>query len=98
MLGNSFTNWSKVTPRHKAFVQTILQSSAHVISTIRTKQDYVLSEKNGKMVPEKVGLKGVTRDGIDYEFNNVSNINTFKMKFIEKEKKENVFEFTAKKR
>jgi hypothetical protein len=27
----------------------------------------VLSEKNGKMVPEKVGLKGVKRDGTDYE-------------------------------
>ena len=68
MPGNSFANWAKVTPRHNSFVQAILQSSAHIIATIRTKQDYVLSEKNGKMVPEKVGLKGVTRDGMDYEF------------------------------
>ncbi len=68
MTGNSFTNWNKVTPRHNAFVQKILQSPSHIIATVRTKQDYVLSEKNGKMVPEKVGLKGVTRDGIDYEF------------------------------
>jgi hypothetical protein len=66
--GNSFANWSKVTPRHNEFVQKILQSSAHVIATMRTKQDYVLSEKNGKMVPEKVGLKTVQRDGMDYEF------------------------------
>ncbi|WP_340114264.1 AAA family ATPase [Maribellus mangrovi] len=68
MAGNSFTNWSKITPRHNAFVQKILQSNCHVIATIRSKQDYVLSDKNGKMVPEKVGLKGVTRDGMDYEF------------------------------
>ena len=68
MVGNSFTNWAKVTPRHNAFVQKILQSPCHVIATIRSKQDYVLSEKNGKMVPEKVGLKGVTREGLDYEF------------------------------
>ena len=67
MTGNSFTNWSKVTPRHNAFVEKMLQSSCHVITTIRSKQDYVLSEKNGKMVPEKVGLKGITRGGIDYE-------------------------------
>ena len=68
MVGNSFTNWSKVTPRHNAFVQKFLQSECHIIATIRTKQDYVLSEKNGKMVPEKVGLKGVTREGMDFEF------------------------------
>lgn len=68
MPGNSFTNWAKMTPRHNAFVQKILESPCHIISTIRTKTDYTLSEKNGKMVPEKVGLKGVTRDGMDYEF------------------------------
>jgi len=67
MVGNTFTNWNKVTPRHNAFVQKILQSRCHVIATIRSKQDYVLSGKNGKMVPEKVGLKGVTREGLDYE-------------------------------
>src|SRR5574344_365651 len=66
--GNSFTNWSKITPRQNAFVQKILNSSCHIISTMRTKQDYVLTEKNGKMVPEKIGLKATQRDGIDYEF------------------------------
>src|ERR1035437_688265 len=68
MAGNSFTNWNRVTPRHNAFVQKMLQSPCHILATIRSKQDYVLTDKNGKMVPEKVGLKGVTRDGMDYEF------------------------------
>ena len=68
MAGNSFTNWSKLTPIHNSFVQRILESNCHIISTIRSKQDYVLSEKNGKMIPEKVGLKGITREGMDYEF------------------------------
>ena len=67
MTGNSFTNWNVVTPRHNAFINAIIQCPVHLIATIRSKQDYVLSEKNGKYVPEKVGLKGVTREGVDYE-------------------------------
>ena len=72
--GNSFTNWAKITPRMNALVQTILNSPCHILCTMRTKQDYVLTEKNGKMVPEKVGLKAVMRDGIDYEFTIVLDI------------------------
>lgn len=66
--GNSFTNWQKITPRLNALMQKFLQSDSHIICTMRCKQDYVLNEKNGKMVPEKVGLKAIMRDGIDYEF------------------------------
>ena len=68
LVGNSFTNWAKVTPRQKAFVDKILQSKAHIIATMRTKQGYVLNQKDGKFIPEKVGLKSVQRDGLDYEF------------------------------
>jgi len=68
LAGNSFTNWAKVTPRQKSFVDKILQAKAHVIATMRTKQDYVLNQKDGKFIPEKVGLKSVQRDGVDYEF------------------------------
>lgn len=68
MSGNSFTNWGKLTPRYNAFIQAMLNSTSHIIATVRSKQEYVLSEKNGRQVPEKVGMKGVQRDGIDYEF------------------------------
>lgn len=66
--GSSFTAWGKVTPRHAAFVDRMLRSSAHVIATARSKTEYALSEKNGKQVPEKLGMKSIQRDGIDYEF------------------------------
>lgn len=68
LTGNSFTNWAKVTPRHDRFVNKILQSPVHFICTIRSKTDYVLSEKNGKLTPEKVGLKAHQRDNLEYEF------------------------------
>ncbi|MCB2194422.1 MAG: ATP-binding protein [Bacteroidetes bacterium] len=74
LTGNTFVNWAKLNPRHRAFVQKILQSRTHIIATMRSKQNYVLTEKNNKMVPEKVGMKSISRDGIDYEFTTVLNI------------------------
>ncbi len=68
LAGNSFTNWAKVTPRQNAFIDKILQADAHIIATMRTKQDYVLNQKDGKFIPEKVGLKAVQRNDLDYEF------------------------------
>jgi len=74
MAGNSFVNWNKITPRYNTWVQKILQSNCHIICTLRTKQDYVLSEKNGKLTPEKAGTKAIMREGIDYEFTIVLNM------------------------
>jgi len=68
MTGNSYTNWASVTPRHQAFINAILQSRCHVITTVRRKQDYEMSKnENGKTKVEKVGLKEVTREGFEYE-------------------------------
>jgi hypothetical protein len=74
MAGNSFTNWAKINPMMKAFIDKILSSKCHIICTMRTKQDYVLNQKDGKFIPEKVGLKSVQRDGIEYEFTIVLDI------------------------
>lgn len=65
--GNSYTNWSKFTPRHQKFIQAILQADVHIICTLRAKEDYILNEKNGKQVPEKVGMKAIQKEGVDYE-------------------------------
>ncbi len=73
--GNSFTAWAKVTPRHNAFVQKILQTDLHIISTMRSKTEYAMSEKNGKQVPEKLGLKAVQREDTEYEFTIVFELN-----------------------
>ena len=74
MPGNSWTNWGKITPRHDAFMEKILQSPAHIIATVRGKDEYVLEEKNGKQTPKKVGLGYKQRDGIEYEYTATFNI------------------------
>lgn len=76
MSGNSFTNWGKITPRQNSFINAILQADAHIIATMRVKQEYVLNQKDGKYVPEKIGLKAVQRDGVDYEFTLVFDIDS----------------------
>jgi hypothetical protein len=74
--GNSFVNWAKIKPLEKKFVDKILLSDIHFIATMRVKQDYVINEKNGKMVPEKIGLKAIQRDEISYEFTIVFDIDS----------------------
>lgn len=65
---NSYTAWAKVTPRHNDFVQTILQSPVHTITTTRRKQDYdMVKNDKGRTEVVKVGTKEITRDGYEYE-------------------------------
>lgn len=66
--GNSFNAWASITPLHNKFVQFIVDAPVHIIGTLRTKSDYVLQDRNGKQVPVKVGMKAITRDGMEYEF------------------------------
>lgn len=72
--GNSFANFAKITPKDNALRSAILQCKMHVICTMRSKQDWVLTDKNGKQVPQKVGLAPEQRDGIEYEFTTVLDI------------------------
>ena len=77
--GNSYTAWKDVTPQHNELVEAILSYPGHVIATMRTKMEYVLEEEvNSKgrkvMVPKKIGMKPVQREGMDYEFDVVGDM------------------------
>ena len=74
MPGNSYTNWAKITPRHDAFMEKVLQAPIHIIATVRGKDEYVLEEKNGKQTPKKVGLGYKQRDGVEYNYTATFNI------------------------
>ena len=67
-LGSRFQDWAKITPRHQAFIDAILQSKCHVITTVRKKIDYSMDkDASGRTKVVKLGLKDVTREGFDYE-------------------------------
>lgn len=68
--GNDFTAWRDVTPQHNALVDAMLQSPCHIIATMRSKTAYDMEkdERTGKVKPVKIGLAPVQREGMDYEF------------------------------
>lgn len=73
--GNSYVAWRDVTPQHNALVDAILTYPGHVIVTMRAKTEYVLEEgKNGKKTPRKVGMAPIQRDGMEYEFDVVADM------------------------
>lgn len=72
---NDFGAWRDVTPMHDELVNAMLQSQCHIIVTMRTKTAYEL-EKNdkGKLAPVKKGMAPIQRDGLEYEFTVVFDI------------------------
>lgn len=75
---NSFGAWREVTPEHNRLVEAIISAPAHIICTMRAKQDYVQEkdEKTGRTTIRKVGLAPVQRDGLEYEFDIVADMDT----------------------
>ena len=64
---NSFIAWAAITPMYQNLIDTIVNSSSHIISTLRSKTEYLMSERNGKQVPQKIGTTPMMRDGYDFE-------------------------------
>ena len=66
--GNSWTAWRDVTPFHNELVDTILQTPIHLIGTMRTKVEYTQVQEDGKAKIKKLGTAAIQREGMDYEF------------------------------
>jgi hypothetical protein len=66
---NGFAAWRTITPEHNSLVEAMLRSPCHIIATMRAKQEYVLeTNEKGKQQPKKIGLAPVQREGMEYEF------------------------------
>lgn len=62
--GNTWAAWNETTPRHRALIDTIIQSPCHILATMRSKTDVIQTED--KKI-KKVGLKDIQREGFEYE-------------------------------
>lgn len=72
---NTFTAWRDVTPLHNQLIEAITTSPLHIIATMRSKAKYDLEKDDkGKIVPRKIGMEPVQRDGMEYEFDLVGDL------------------------
>jgi len=66
---NKFVGWRAATPKHNLLVETLLSYPGHLIVTLRAKTTYQLITKpDGKTEVRKIGLQPIQRDGVEYEF------------------------------
>ena len=73
--GGQFNAWKDVTPHHKALVHALLTLPGHLIVTMRSKMAYEVSKNaHGKAEVVKLGLKPVQREGLEYEFDLVADM------------------------
>jgi hypothetical protein len=72
--GNTWSAWSELTPRHRAFIDRMLRSSAHIIATGRAKTETAQVDDHGRKKVVKLGMKLESRDGAEYEFTTVLDI------------------------
>ena len=85
--GNTYTAWRLITPMHNKLIEAMLNSSCHIIATMRSKTDYVIVENDkGRKEPRKVGLAPIQRDGMDYEFGVVFDLNINHMATVSKDR------------
>lgn len=73
--GNSYAAWGEADPRHRKFIDAMLQSPMHVIATMRSKTAYVEAEVKGRKTYQKAGMAPEQRDGVEYEFTVVFDLN-----------------------
>jgi hypothetical protein len=59
-------------------VDAIIASKMHIIATMRAKTEYVQEKdpKTGRTSVRKVGMAPVQRDGLEYEFDVVANLDS----------------------
>lgn len=67
--GNSYTNWSEAGGKFNEVIDCLLGANLHVISCLRSKMHHSMEkDERGNTTIRKVGMAPIMRDGIEYEF------------------------------
>lgn len=72
--GNTYAAWQVGTPLQQKMIDRILSHHAHIIATMRSKTDWQVDTDGGRVTPVKLGLAPQQREGVEYEFTLVLDI------------------------
>lgn len=82
---NKFTAWGQANVIQNRLVDTIVGSKIHVIATLRSKMEHVQEkDANNRTVIRKVGMAAQQRDGFEYEFDVVMDMDIDHRGYISK--------------
>jgi hypothetical protein len=66
---NQMTAWQIASPEHSDFIGRLLAAPSHMICTIRSKMTTAeVEDEKGKKSFKRVGFQPIQRDGVEYEF------------------------------
>lgn len=73
--GRSMDGWKDVRPIERAYIEALMSFPGHIVVCMRSKQRYELAEgADGKAKVAKLGMQPDQRDGLEYEFDIVGDL------------------------
>ncbi|MGI5151400.1 AAA family ATPase [Plantactinospora sp. CA-294935] len=73
--GRSMDGWKDVRPIERAYIEALMSFPGHVVVAMRSKQRYeVIDGSDGRKKVSKLGMQPDQRDGLEFEFDVVGDI------------------------
>lgn len=73
--GRSMDGWKDVRPIERAYIEALMSFPGHVVVCLRSKQKYEITEgADGRKQVSKLGMQPDQRDGLEYEFDLVGDL------------------------
>lgn len=73
--GRSMDGWKDVRPIERAYIEALMSFPGHIVVCLRSKQRYDIEDGNdGKKRVTKLGLQPDQREGLEYEFDVVGDL------------------------